>query len=86
MKGTTKSGFAYEIDDAATDDMELFEAICEVDGGSMNAIPRVLTMLLGQEQKKALYDHLRGKNGRVKASDVFSELEDIFQGDESLKK
>lgn len=35
-------------------------------------------MVLGQEQKKALYDHLSAQEGRVKVSTVMNTMEEII--------
>lgn len=68
IKGEVK-GFSYEIDEAVLDDIEFLELLGEADENIM-LIPKVATAFLGEEQRKALYDHLRGENGRVKTSDV----------------
>lgn len=78
IKGTTKSGFNFVIEPAALDDMELLEALAAVDNGEVSKISEVFTRLLGTEQKKALYEHLRGKNGRVSTTAVVNELSEIF--------
>ena len=35
MKGKTSSGFEYELDEAALDDYELLEDLCEMDAGCL---------------------------------------------------
>ena len=35
MKGKTSSGFEYELDEAALDDYELLEDLCEMDAGNV---------------------------------------------------
>ena len=64
LKGKTKSGFEFEIDEKLADDMELLEAIAEVDENE-SKLPALLTKILGEEQKKAMYDHVRTKKGNV---------------------
>ena len=51
MKGKTSSGFEYELDEAALDDYELLEDLCEMDEGDMTKTISVLNRLLGTEQK-----------------------------------
>ena len=77
LKGTTKTGFAYQIHAEALDDMELLDAIAEIDGNPL-AISKVLKMLLGEQQRKELYDHLRGEDGRVSVKAVSEAIADIF--------
>lgn len=79
IKGTTATGFQFIVDEEARDDMELLEKLSEMSKGDMTAMPDVLVSLLGEDQKKALYDHCRSKSGRVLATKVMSELEGIFK-------
>lgn len=78
FNGKTKSGFEYSIDSATFDDYELLEAIHMVDKGSRGHMVDVVNILLGEEQKKALMEHLR-ENGRVKMSTMFETVMEIFQ-------
>lgn len=65
-----KKGCKYEIDDEAMDNMELIEAIAETKNDSAAGLSKVLTIILGKEQKKKLYDDLRNEKGRVPVTDV----------------
>ena len=58
--------------------MELLENITRLDAGEAELVPQVLESLLGADQKKRLYEHCRGKSGRVSATRVFGELKSIF--------
>lgn len=75
----TKSGFEFELDEDVRDDMELLEALTKLDKGDMTYMSDVITGLLGEEQKKALYEHCRSPKGRVRASRVMEELKAIFE-------
>ena len=77
IKGITKSGFSYELDETKLDDMELLDAIAEVDSNPLN-ISKVLKTILGEDQRKALYDHLRDDTGRVSVKAVTEAIADIF--------
>ena len=77
LKGTTKTGFAYQIREEALDDMELLDAIAEIDGNPL-AISKVIKMLLGEQQRKELYEHLRGEDGRVSVKAASEAIADIF--------
>ena len=85
MKGTTRSGFAYEVADDIINDMELFEALCDLDAGDARAVVPVCRIVLGS-QKKALYDHLRTDNGRVPVDKVSEEILDILTAIKNGKK
>ena len=62
MIAKTESGFEIELDDEAMNDVELVEAIVEMDSTKLFY---VADRLLGKEGKKKLYDHLRDAKGRV---------------------
>lgn len=80
MTGKTSKGFKYTLDDDVKDDMELLEGLIALDNGEMAELPKVITALLGSEQKKAMYDFYRNKDtGRVSASAVLEALGEIFQ-------
>ena len=78
IKGITSGGFSFKIDEEARDDMELLETISQLDSGEMELLPKVIEMLLGKKQKDALYEHCRGKSGRVSAKKVMNEIKSIF--------
>ena len=46
LKGITKSGFEYEVEDKALDSWELLESLVEVDEGNVGAIVKVARQLL----------------------------------------
>ncbi len=64
VKGNLKSGFAFEIDVDALNDMRFVEALADVEKNGL-ALPKVCEMMLGREQKERLYEHLQDENGRV---------------------
>lgn len=75
----TSTGFECEIDDTKLDDMELFEDIVELENGNALVLPRVMTRVLGNDVKKALYEHLRGDDGRVPTQKATEALTEIMQ-------
>lgn len=79
--------FTLTIDEGIKDDMEFFETLCELDDKNVLAMGKLMVQLLGKDQKKALYDWLRGENGRVKVTDVSEVVAEIFKqiGDETKK-
>lgn len=76
-KGVTASGFEFEIDDAVINDMELIDAIADSMDDNPLAFSKVCAKLLGSEQRKKLYDHVR-ENGRVPLEKISTEITDIF--------
>lgn len=78
IAGKTSTGFEFTVAEESLDDMEVLEWLVELDNGSMTHLKDMLIRLLGEEQKKALYEHCR-TNGRVSAKAVFAEVGDIFR-------
>ena len=86
LKGTTSTGFSWEIEEDALDDMELLDALTELDSGKLDAVSPVCLHLLGKQQRAALYDHSRDERGRVRVSAVSNELGEILLGLKDGKK
>ena len=78
MKITTRSGFSCDIPDAAVNNMELVDALAEMQEENPLQISAVCRLVLGKAQRKALYDHLRTEDGRVPADQVSAALNEIF--------
>ena len=83
VKGTTKSGFSYEIDEGILDDYEFLEILFKIDEGEVASSIKMVDMLLGKKQKERLKEHVRNEEGRVLASKMIVEAFEIF---ESIKK
>ena len=78
MKGKTDSGFEFDVEKETFDDMELLDLLVEADSGSLMAVSKVAQKILGTEQKKRLYDHLR-KDGKVPVRLVSDEIISIMK-------
>lgn len=85
ITGTTSTGFAFEVEEDIANDMELFEALYDIDNGDATAVVSVCRRILG-DRKKALYDHLRGENGRVPVDAVIAAIGEIFEAVKGGKK
>lgn len=83
IKGKTKSGFKYEIDEKILNDYRFFELISEIDDKPYKA-PKLVETMLGKEQKDKLLAHVE-KDGHVDSKDVMKEIEDIFTNTKELK-
>jgi len=84
MKGKTSTGFEFDIEDERLDDMELVDIMAEIDENPL-LMPKLCKMLLGEEQKKRLYDHLRSKDGRVPIEATTNAIQEIFNSPGDLK-
>lgn len=78
IHGKTSSGFTFELDDNVMDNMELVDQLSELNSENPYAISKIIMLLLGEGQRKALYDHLRTEDGRVPVMQAAKEINDIF--------
>ena len=85
IEGKTNTGFAFSLNEEVLDDYELVEALCDVDDGNFGSIVKVVDMLLGGEQKKALKEHIRSLNGKVSVTMMCDEVTQIFNACNDLK-
>lgn len=90
IKGKTKSGFEFAIDEKKLDDMELLEALVDADDGDsmkkMKGLNAILNKFFGEDGKKKLYEHLREEDGRVPVTRVSEVVVEIMQAGNSTKK
>lgn len=75
----TSTGFCWQVDEEAANDMELLESLIAIDKGDATALPAVIRQLLGDNGKRALYDHVRKENGRVPADEVGVQVGEILE-------
>ena len=93
----TKDGFAVELSAEALDNVELLDALAAVQDSDVLSLGRTICglvgengagksttirLLMGKEQTKKLYDHLRTADGRVPVvalSNALGELMESFR-------
>lgn len=85
LKGTTSTGFAFEISDERQNNYELLEAFGKLDENPA-LLPRTVEMLLGAKQASSLKDHVRAESGIVPADKMMNELKEILESQNQLKK
>lgn len=71
-----ENGFSCTIDDIVLDDMEFVDLLADAEENPI-LIGKIVAKLYG-ENKKALYDHLRTKDGRVPVSLISTVIEETF--------
>ena len=79
ITGKTSTGFGYKVEDEILDDYELLELLNEADNGKAGAMIDVVERVLGEEQVKALKDHIRNESGRVSAKRMITEVMEILK-------
>lgn len=85
LTGKTTAGFEYTIDETTLDNMELLDALSDLENGDILAVSKVVTLLLGVEQKKRLYNFLRLDNGTVPVDAVSNAVVEILQANTTTK-
>jgi len=87
IEGKTSCGFDFKINENVLDNMELIDALVEGADNSPLAISSISRLLLGDKQRKDLYNFLRAKDGRVPVETVSTAISDMFafMGDKSKK-
>ena len=85
IKGITKSGFRFKVNESIINDDEFLELISEVEENPI-MFPKLLNRLLGKQQTEKLKNHVRDKNGIVDAEKITAEVADIFKTQKQLKK
>ena len=80
IKGTTTSGFSFEISEERLSNYELVEAIAEVDTNPL-VLPKLLKLLLGDQA-----DALRDDNGLVPMDKMGEAIKEIFEAQNKVKK
>lgn len=74
---TTKSGFKISMNPDVADNMELLDALAQANDDGISIV-KVANMLLGTDDKRRLYDHLRTDDGRVPMEPFMAEIEEIL--------
>ena len=76
---TLNNGFTIEVDENVIDNMELVDALAEMEEDEESlGISRVAKLLLGKKQRKALYDAVRTEDGRVPVKEIDHAIGEIF--------
>lgn len=84
IKGKTLTGFEFQIEDTVLNNYELLELFAEVDENPL-LVPKLVKIILGEEQKNALIDHVRNENGIAEVEKVSAELEYILTSSTETK-
>lgn len=77
IAGKTKTGFRYQIQKEQVESYDFLEAVGDADENP-SKLPKVLKMLLGNEQMEKLKDHLRTEEGFVPTPKIIEEFTEIM--------
>lgn len=78
IEGKTSTGFSFELNENIIDNIELVDALAEMEENPI-ALSKVMKMIFTDKTRKALYDHVRTKDGRVPVEAISNEIRDVFQ-------
>lgn len=76
IRGKTKSGFKFKINERVLNDYELIELLAEVEENPL-LVTKVLTTVLGDD-KQRLIEHVREEDGIVPVDAMMEEIAEIF--------
>lgn len=82
----TSTGFVAETDVSRVNDMRFLETIRKLQRGDLLAYIDCAEMILGEEGKERLYEHIKDKDGHVPTEKFNQELTEIIQGLNHKKK
>ena len=84
IKGVTSTGFSYEIPFDAVDNYEFLEVLAESEENFLK-FPNMIKMLLGEEQKNRLIEHLKKEKGKASVTEIGKEIQEIFLSNKKTK-
>ena len=77
VKGKTKTGFEFELDNELIDDYEVLEMYEDITETGLGA-RKLLTRLIGEDGYNRLKEHCRKKDGTISAKRIGHEMNDIM--------
>lgn len=86
IKGTTESGFEFETTERRLNNFLLLRYIGKADKGDIEAVDKVLELILGKEQSDVFIDHLTEEDGILPNEKIFSDIKSIFESVKEIKK
>lgn len=85
IKGKTSTGFEFEFDKNRVNNMEYLDTLAQIRRGNAEAYSDAVALLLSDDVRRALYDHVRTEDGRVPLEDIDREIDEILSYDEETK-
>ena len=89
MKGKTKSGFKFDVNEAVLDDWATMKAIADMDSGDASRVlqgtVKFVNIVLGKDED-ALVEHIRSKNnGSCPQDAMYNEVMEIIDSLKEIK-
>ena len=86
FSGKTEAGFPFVIEARRLNNYLLLRYISKADKGDIEAVDKVLDLLLGKAQAEKFIDFLIEEDGILPNDKIFTEIKSIFEQVEKLKK
>ena len=77
--GKLKNGFEFEVDENVLDDMRLIDAMAEAQEDNPTKFSKAILMVLGEDQRNRLYEHIALEDGRVPIGSISEAFVEIFE-------
>lgn len=78
IKGTTESGFTFEIDENKINNYDFLELMVDADAGSIPAMVKAVRLILPQEEIDRIKDFVRTEDGRAPIREVYKLVSEII--------
>ncbi len=78
FKGTTSSGFEYEVDEAKLKNMRVLKLLQKMQNDNGSAFLDAITAILGEDQEERLYIHLEKTEGSANVENTAREFAEIL--------
>lgn len=78
VKGTTESGFDFEIDETKINNYDFIELMVDADDGSIPAMVKAIRLILPQEEINRIKDFVRDENGIAHIPAVYKVVSEII--------
>lgn len=81
IKGKTSTGFEFEVSKKRLNNYELVESLGKLETEPL-LLPKIVVMILGEEQTELLKEHVRDSDGIVDTDIMSKEIEEILKSKE----
>jgi len=85
IKGTTESGFNFELDETRVNDMRVIDAMVEAEEGNLGGVSKLISLLFDKQQKTDLYAFCADEKGQVSIDRCMKVVFEVLRFDGETK-
>lgn len=85
LEGELSCGFKYSVDPEYFDNVELLDALEDIENGETMTYRRVIVLIFGEDGRRQLYDCLRDERGVVRTDAIIKALQEFFDSRKEAK-